>query len=330
MKGRDLNVLDGFMKNVKRYNEEVAHKILVDAERSSVQKGTQKSTCVICKIEQDINIKDVADSLWSVKAIDDNLYGQIIRPESNSEEQKTLWKKVFQSVNSLHTEHFDSAKIKLMDCLSKHSVSLEKNDNIFEKNQTKLICTCELDIGCKSIDSCSGASGTVIKPGFSNPSGESISNTVVIPVIHGGKRNNSVPVCKTAHLNASATGNDRKFFDSLMKPPVLPKRPSSLRRHSKGDLQSTISPAKSLDTSDVSLYDTPRTYLTLPRSRSSEQTSALDDATHKSPQEFCTDEAMNDQPGKSPLATCGIPALPVKKSKFPAWKKAKEQGPSFV
>ena len=121
-----------------------------------------------------------------------------------------------------------------------------------------------------------------------------------------------------------------KRTDISVKPPLLPKKPSPMRKPK--DLPQGTAPTKCEDMRkvqsmpDTSFYDTPRVHSTKPSVKSKEHASTSEDHS----QGLFTDGANNDPIEKHPTGIGGIPPLPAKKIKHPPWKKADQPDISYV
>ncbi|XP_045165605.2 uncharacterized protein LOC123529358 isoform X2 [Mercenaria mercenaria] len=145
IKGRDLRVLNGFLKHIAQQNPMVAQKIKLKFENNK-RDGLRGKLCTLCNLEKQFNVKHVADSLWAIQAIDDGLYNKIIYSDSPVGAQNTLWKRVFHSLNGLNQKQAEEAQDKLKHALSKKNLFMHLADGVKDmliKNHGKLTCACE-------------------------------------------------------------------------------------------------------------------------------------------------------------------------------------------
>ncbi|XP_053377867.1 uncharacterized protein LOC128545943 [Mercenaria mercenaria] len=335
IKGRDLHVLEGFVKHIKQRIPAVAEKF-----ECNMGNGANGNTCGLCKLKTQFNVKHVVDSLWSIQVIDDGIYNQIISSVATVGAQSTLWVDIFNSLNSLNPENAKLAHAKLLKAVSEDHMLMHLEKDIKElliKNNGKLICSCEPKFNLPNTDS-------VMLP----TSGRSVLHNSSSTFSKNGRSNGSAPGCTKANISEEASiqtapsaiisrGHDRKGSDNSLKPPPLPKRPSFAKNSATDDL-TTKKPFNALEPSSLKDVSVPSS-MSLP-DRSPLNTSFKHSTKSKTSKEHNTasqtllgpptnDKKTMETHDETPSAS-GIPPLPVKKNKYSAWKRADEHGPSYV
>lgn len=145
IKGRDLRVLKGFLKHIRQQNPDVAEKISEKFEANK-RDGLRGKLCALCMLMKQFNVKHVADSLWAIQVINDELYHRIIYSEAPVGAQSDLWKDVLYCLKTLDRETADAAHKKLINALSSKNLFTHLADGIkgmLLSNHDFLICACE-------------------------------------------------------------------------------------------------------------------------------------------------------------------------------------------
>jgi hypothetical protein len=145
IKGRDLNVLLRFLKQVKSQNEHVARSIEEKFEYNK-RNGVRCSECALCNLTSNVNAKYIADRLWKNKLIDSGLYNWVVQSDKPTGVQGEMWRGIIKSLNSHCERHRTYVSQILSSALTKnnhyHHVAegLEKMINM----KGEIYCYCEI------------------------------------------------------------------------------------------------------------------------------------------------------------------------------------------
>ena len=97
-KGRDLSDIQNFLELIKIEVPLVVTKIL-EAFEDNKRNDVKCTTCALCQCSSNIDIKDVVDILWSIRAIPDGFYNEVIACVKPLGSQRQLWKTLIDICN---------------------------------------------------------------------------------------------------------------------------------------------------------------------------------------------------------------------------------------
>ncbi|XP_045195721.2 uncharacterized protein LOC123551090 isoform X2 [Mercenaria mercenaria] len=114
VKGRSYKVLKTFVECVKTLHPEVAASIWQVYEKLVKDKKNYSWRCTFCELKRSVDIKLVADHMWSVGAISDELYDEIV---SGNKSLEALWTFLADECNKADTSYRQNALKKLRETL---------------------------------------------------------------------------------------------------------------------------------------------------------------------------------------------------------------------
>lgn len=142
IKGRDLRVLKGFLKHIEDQNPSVAERINKTFENNK-KNGVKRKACALCMMIEDLDVKQVADSLWSLQVINTKLYQRIVRSDGS---QSELWKEVIYSLKVLDHRTVEIAQKKLIRAICRKNLYTHLAESVKDmlvKNHGIFVCNCE-------------------------------------------------------------------------------------------------------------------------------------------------------------------------------------------
>lgn len=144
VRGRSYNVLKTFVKSVEKLHPEVAESIMQVYEKLLKDRKNYIRKCTFCDLKKSDSIKLVADHMWSIDAISEDLYGEIVSGKNSTEE---MWERLADEVNRGNNKQ--KAMKKLTEVLAErghyHEIALKL------RKVNLLKCTCFS--GCSPVNS---------------------------------------------------------------------------------------------------------------------------------------------------------------------------------
>ena len=98
-KCRDLDDIEKFLQLLNREIPDVVAKIRAKFAENK-RNNVRCATCALCQCSNNIDIKDVVDTLWSVRAVSDGFYNEVIACAKPRGSQENLWKALVDICNS--------------------------------------------------------------------------------------------------------------------------------------------------------------------------------------------------------------------------------------
>ena len=77
IKGRSFDVMKKFVKCVQRFNPEVSDLIWKSFETNK-RKLVNEKLCIFCRVKRSVDVRYVADHVWSIDEITDDVYADIV------------------------------------------------------------------------------------------------------------------------------------------------------------------------------------------------------------------------------------------------------------
>lgn len=140
LKGRSFKVLTSFLKCLKRTNPDIEKLIMNRYEKILLEKESaqQPRECAFCGLKRFVDIKMVADYLWSDDLISDYLYDNIVRESSRTD---ILWDDISrESLKHKNADNFTTVIAKVLRLKEKYQELVYK----LSKEQ-RLVCSCRGD-----------------------------------------------------------------------------------------------------------------------------------------------------------------------------------------
>ena len=98
IKGRSFEVLKKFLNCVKKFHPEIAAKIWKSYEEKKKSHAGER-LCVFCKLKRAIDVRYIADFVWSVDGISDDVYAEIVSHTSYNISDDMKWEKLAEACN---------------------------------------------------------------------------------------------------------------------------------------------------------------------------------------------------------------------------------------
>ena len=98
IKGRSFEVLKKFLNCVNKFHPEIAAKIWKSYEEKKKCHAGER-LCVFCKLKRAIDVRYVADFVWSVDGINDDVYAEIVSHTSYNISDELKWEKLSDACN---------------------------------------------------------------------------------------------------------------------------------------------------------------------------------------------------------------------------------------
>ena len=102
-KCRDICDIEEFLQLIERGIPDVVANIRAKFEENK-RNNVRSETCALCQCANNIDIKDVVDTLWSVRAISDGFYNEVIACTKPRGSQEHLWKALVDICNSKNSK----------------------------------------------------------------------------------------------------------------------------------------------------------------------------------------------------------------------------------
>lgn len=136
IKGRSFSVLTKFLAAVGRFSPDLHTRVMQTYDTLKLR--SVEYLCPFCMLKQSVDIKQIADQLWSIDVIDDKLYDEIAQCEGHNIIE--LWDKLAKQCNQ--TRHCKAALEALACTLKKSGVYQHALIRRLQKEQM-LVCRCE-------------------------------------------------------------------------------------------------------------------------------------------------------------------------------------------
>ncbi|XP_045166806.1 uncharacterized protein LOC123530152 [Mercenaria mercenaria] len=145
LKGRDLDVLQKFLKRLRSQNHNLVKSIeeKFESNKKSELKGAK---CALCKLTSQVHLKYIVDNLWKNGLIDDVLHYSVVDIDTPLCYQDGLWKSVIDSLNNCCVRNPSDVCNKIVDALTKkqHYKHIAEGIKEIIKNKGTLVCVCRL------------------------------------------------------------------------------------------------------------------------------------------------------------------------------------------
>ena len=117
-KCRDLQDVQRFLQLIESEVPDVVSKIQDQFEENK-QNNVKCKTCALCQCTNNVDIKDIVDILWSVRAVSDGFYNEVIACSKPRGSQDLLWKSLVDICNSKQNQEKRKAYVVLFEFMRK-------------------------------------------------------------------------------------------------------------------------------------------------------------------------------------------------------------------
>ena len=153
IKGRDMHDITTFLKLIEKEVPDVVKKINEVFEMNK-RKGVRCTKCALCQCKDSIDIKEIIDEVWSIGAISDGIYSEVVASKKPRGSQDYFWKLLFKVCNDHALCDRERIYNKLF-CAIQHRGNFGFIVNplisMFEREEI-LVCKCHCGIKVKSMD----------------------------------------------------------------------------------------------------------------------------------------------------------------------------------
>ena len=102
-KCRDLKDIEKFLQLIDREIPDVVEKIRDQFEENK-RNNVKCTTCALCQCANNVDIKDAVDILWSMRAVSDGFYNEVVACTKPRGSQETLWRTLIEICNGKQTK----------------------------------------------------------------------------------------------------------------------------------------------------------------------------------------------------------------------------------
>ena len=155
-KGRDMHDMTTFLKLIEKYVPDVVKKINEVFEMNK-RKGVRCTKCALCQCKESIDIKEIIDEVWSIGAIPDGFYSEVVASKKPRGSQDYFWKLFFEVCNDHGLYDRERIYHKLFSALLQRGnfgFIVNPLTSMFERDKI-LVCKCQCGIKVKSLDTVS-------------------------------------------------------------------------------------------------------------------------------------------------------------------------------
>lgn len=139
IKGRSFKVMKEFVDCVKSLHPEIAASIWQSYKKLMKENKNYSKVCTFCFLKRSVDLKFLADHTWSIGAISDDLYDEIVGGGSCA---NILWGKFADECNLLASESRRICLQKLTEALVKKGQYKELVLKLNKESSLKCLCIC--------------------------------------------------------------------------------------------------------------------------------------------------------------------------------------------
>lgn len=148
IKGRSYEVIRKFLKCVQRFHPEASDKIWKTFEDKRKNFVCDR-LCAYCKLKRSIDIRYVADNVWSIDGISDSVYADVVSHTSYNITDDSKWERFAEACNKSENKKILKTIINALERKGYYSHIIPSL-----KRETKLACRCsdviEMKVGFKT------------------------------------------------------------------------------------------------------------------------------------------------------------------------------------
>ena len=144
-KCRDLKDIEKFLQLVEGEIPDVVAKIRAQFDENK-KNNVKCTTCALCQCSVNVDIKDAVDILWSMRAVSDGFYNEVVASGKPRGSQDTLWRSLVDICNGKQTKERQKVYGILFDFIQ----SKGNFDFIVKPLKCMLDKTGRLDCNCSS------------------------------------------------------------------------------------------------------------------------------------------------------------------------------------
>lgn len=139
IKGRSFKVMKVFVDCVKSFHPELAVTIWQSYDKLLKDNKNYGKVCTFCFLKRSVDLKFLADHAWSIGAISDELYDEIVVGGSCAD---ILWGKLADECNNLESERRRICLRKLTEALVQKGQYKELVLKLNKESSLKCLCIC--------------------------------------------------------------------------------------------------------------------------------------------------------------------------------------------
>ena len=117
-KCRDLKDIQRFLQLIEPEVPDVVTKIREKFDENK-RNNVKCTTCALCQCTNNVDIKDIVDILWSMRAVSDGFYNEVIACPKPRGSQELLWKSLVDICNSKQNKEKRKTYAMLFDFMGK-------------------------------------------------------------------------------------------------------------------------------------------------------------------------------------------------------------------
>ena len=136
IKGRSFEVLKKFLNCVKKFHPEIAAKIWKSYEEKKNSHAGER-LCMFCKLKRAIDVRYVADFVWSVDGISDDVYTEIVSHTGYNISDDMKWEKLAEACNKFENTNILKTIINALERKGYYSHIIP-----WLRRESKLACRC--------------------------------------------------------------------------------------------------------------------------------------------------------------------------------------------
>lgn len=136
IKGRSFEVIKKFLKCVQRFHPEVSEMIWKSFEEKKRNFVSEK-LCIYCKLKRSIDVRYIADYIWSIDGISDDVYADIVSHTRYNVTGDAKWERFADACNKSNNKKILKTIVYALERKGYYSHLIPSL-----KRETKLVCRC--------------------------------------------------------------------------------------------------------------------------------------------------------------------------------------------
>ena len=136
IKGRSFDVMKKFVKCVQRFNPEVSDLIWKSFETNK-RKSVNEKLCTFCRVKRSVDVRYVADHVWSIDEITDDVYADIVSNTRSNITTDATWDIFAEACNKSENKKIMKTIVNALERKGHYSHIVP---NL--KRESKLECRC--------------------------------------------------------------------------------------------------------------------------------------------------------------------------------------------